>query len=239
MSNPQGALPRHVAFIMDGNGRWAKARGLPRLEGHRKGVEALHTVVEAAIARGIPYVSFYAFSTENWNRPQDEVSGLMGLLKTFATKEVDKLKKAGVRVLFLGDRSPDGRLSADVCALLDATERATAQGDKITACICLNYGARAELVHAVRALVGTGIDIDKINEENISKYLYTKDIPDPDLCVRTSGEQRLSNFLLWQLAYAELMFVPQHWPDFGAAELDAVLTAYTQRERRYGKVPAA
>ncbi|MBI1362898.1 MAG: di-trans,poly-cis-decaprenylcistransferase [Proteobacteria bacterium] len=239
MSDQTGALPRHIAFIMDGNGRWAKARGLPRLEGHRKGVDALHRTVDAAIEMGIEYLSFYAFSTENWQRPADEVAGLMALLRAFVTKELEKLKKAGVRLRFLGDQSPDGKLGDELCGLLTKAEEETSQGDKITVCICLNYGSRAEIVHAVKALVQSAADVDSLSEDSISSYLYTKDIPDPDLCIRTSGEQRLSNFMMWQLAYAELMFLPVAWPDFDAAHLRAAVGDFMGRERRYGKVLSA
>jgi len=239
MSNSKGALPQHVAFIMDGNGRWAQARGLPRLEGHRKGVDAIHRTVDAAIELGIPFVSFYAFSTENWKRPEDEVAGLMHLLKTFVTRELARLQKAGVRLRFIGDRSAHSKLGPELLKLLDAAESATVGNDKITVCICLNYGARAEILHAVKQLIIKDIASEAIDEDVFASCLYTKDIPDPDLCIRTSGEQRLSNFLLWQLAYAELIFTPVAWPDFGKDALQDAIDAYTHRERRFGEVLSA
>ncbi len=229
--------PRHVAIIMDGNGRWAKARGLPRTAGHRHGVEAVRRTIKAAIADGIRYLTLYGFSSENWNRPAAEVRELMGLLRHYLSSEIAELHEQGVRLRFIGDRT---RLPADIIARIDAAERRTAGNTVFTLVIALSYGSRDEILAAarrvaVRAAQGD-LDPDAIGQEEFSRHLLTSDIPDPDLVIRTSGEQRLSNFLLWQSAYAELVFTKCLWPDFDAETLRGAVSEYCQRERRFGAV---
>lgn len=227
--------PRHVAIIMDGNGRWAGARHLPRAMGHRAGVEAVRAVTRAARALGIEALTLYAFSSENWRRPADEVSGLMKLLKLFIRNDLAELVRENVRLRVLGDYR---RFPADVVALIeDALARTAANSGPMLA-IALNYGAQAELVRAAQALAACAaagtIDPAAIDEAAIERQLETHDLPPLDLMIRTSGEQRLSNFLLWQAAYAELLFVETLWPDFGADDLAAAVDAFGQRQRRYG-----
>jgi undecaprenyl diphosphate synthase len=233
------ALPRHVAIIMDGNGRWAAQRGLPRLEGHRRGVEAVRATVRATIECGIPYLTLYSFSSENWSRPQEEVGELMGLLKFFIRNDLAVLHSNGVRVKIIGTR--DG-LPADICGLLTEAENLTQANTKLTLIVAFNYGSRNEIVRAVQAIaskVAEGhIDTRLVDEQMIARHLDTKDVPDPDLIIRTSGEQRLSNFLLWQAAYAEFVFLPLYWPDFDKKALEQALREYTQRDRRFGAVAA-
>ena len=223
--------PRHVAIIMDGNGRWAQKRGLPRLMGHRAGVEALDAVLRAAAERGIEYLSVYAFSTENWGRPEAEVSGLMELLQLYAKKKIPELAQNGVRVRFSGSRKGVPQAVLDT---LDRCERETAHCARINFIVCFNYGGRREILDAIAKAAECGEEIR--TEEDLKKHTYLPDVPDPDLIIRTSGEQRLSNFWLWQCAYSELYFTPTHWPDFGADELEKALEAYANRDRRYGKV---
>ena len=229
--------PRHVAIIMDGNGRWAQARGLPRTAGHRQGVEAVRRTVKAAIADGIGYLTLYGFSSENWSRPEPEVRELMELLRYYLRSEIAELHQQGVRLRFIGDRS---RLPADIVALIDNAEVRTAGNTVFTLVIALSYGSRDEILGAARrmaAMIAQGdLDPDAIGQEEFSRHLLTSDIPDPDLVIRTSGEQRLSNFLLWQSAYAELVFTKCLWPDFDAETLRAAVSEYCQRERRYGAV---
>jgi len=225
-----GGVPRHVAIIMDGNGRWAKKRFLPRIAGHRAGVEAVRRVVEAAPELGIEVLTLYAFSSENWKRPADEVNDLMGLLKRYLQSEIDDLDRNGVRVRTIGDPA---RLSADVRALLDAAAVRTAGNSRLTLVLALNYGAQDEIVRAVRQLVADGTEP---SIEAIEARLDTAELPPPDLIVRTSGEQRLSNFLLWQAAYAELMFTDDLWPDFDRAALERAILEYGRRERRFGGI---
>ena len=229
--------PRHVAIIMDGNGRWAKARGLPRTAGHRHGVEAVRRTVKAAVADGIRYLTLYGFSSENWNRPASEVRELMDLLRHYLSSEIAELHEQGVRLRFIGDRT---RLPADIIARIDAAERRTAGNTVLTLVIALSYGSRDEILAAarrmaVRAAQGD-LDPDAIGQEEFSRHLLTSDIPDPDLVIRTSGEQRLSNFLLWQSAYAELVFTKCLWPDFDAETLRGAVSEYYERERRFGAV---
>jgi len=229
--------PRHVAIIMDGNGRWATARGLPRTEGHRRGVEAVRRTVKAAIAEGIGYLTLYGFSSENWKRPPTEVKDLMGLLRFYLRSEIADLHRQGVRIRFIGDRS---RLSTDIVKLIDNAEARTVDNTNLTLVIALSYGSRDEILGAVRRVaagVANGaLDAESICEEEFSRHLLTSDIPDPDLVIRTSGEQRLSNFLLWQCAYSELVFTKCLWPDFDAADLHDAVSEFCQRERRYGAV---
>ena len=227
--------PNHVAIIMDGNGRWAKARGLPRVAGHRRGADAVRRVVRGAGELGIPVLTLFAFSTENWTRPADEVADLMGLLRHYLRSELDELRKNGARLRIIGDR--DG-LPPDIVRDISDAERMTRANSRIDVNICVNYGARAEIVQAARNLarrVAAGeLAPDQIDEDRFERELLTAGVPDPDLLIRTSGEQRISNFLLWQLAYTELVFIDTLWPDFGRADLEKAISDYHGRERRYG-----
>ncbi|HEX8643407.1 MAG TPA: isoprenyl transferase [Allosphingosinicella sp.] len=229
------AVPRHVAIIMDGNGRWAKARGLPRAAGHRQGAEAARKVLRAAGEAGVECLTLYAFSSENWRRPEAEVSDLMGLLRLYIGRELDSLHQEGVRIKIIGDH---GAFSPDTARMVDAAVARTAGNRRMTLAVALNYGSRNELVQAVRALAARTaageIKPDAIDEAMIEASLDTSDLPPLDLLIRTSGEQRLSNFLLWQSAYAELLFVDTLWPDFDGDGLRAALAQYAARERRYG-----
>jgi undecaprenyl diphosphate synthase len=228
-------VPRHVAIIMDGNGRWAKAKGLPRAAGHRQGAEAARKVLRAAGEAGIECLTLYAFSSENWRRPQDEINDLMGLLRFYISRELDALHREGIRLKILGDHNA---FQADVAKLVDHAVERTAGNSRMTLAIALNYGARAELVQSARRLAGrvaTGeIAADEIDEAMVEASLDTAELPPLDLLIRTSGEQRLSNFLLWQAAYAELLFVDTLWPDFDGDALRAALADYAGRERRFG-----
>ena len=223
-------VPNHIAIIMDGNGRWAQSRGLPRAMGHRQGVEALKRTVRAVRDRGVRYLTIYAFSSENWQRPEGEVAELMDLLRIFLKAELAQLHKDGVQLRFIGDLSP---LPDDVRALLNHAAGLTAGNDRATLVVALSYGARQEIVRAAQRLAQQGA---VITEEVFSAALDTAGIPDPDLLIRTSGELRLSNFLLWQTAYTEFVFTDTLWPDFDAADLDAAIAEFQQRERRYGNV---
>lgn len=220
---------------MDGNGRWAQSRGLPRVEGHRRGVEALRRTVDAAASLGVRYLTVYSFSIENWRRPASEISDLMGLIKFFIRRDLAELHRNDVRICIVG--APDD-IPVDVGALLNEAQETTAQNKGLTLVIAFNYGARQEIVQAARriaeAVAAGTMRPEEVNEEAFAKRLYTADIPDPDLIIRTSGELRLSNFLLWQSAYAEFVFTPVLWPDFDRADLEAALQAFQQRERRYG-----
>ncbi|MDP2697778.1 isoprenyl transferase [Thalassospira sp.] len=230
-------VPRHVAIIMDGNGRWASLRGKPRSFGHRAGVEAVRRVVEAAADIGIEYLTLYGFSTENWKRPQSEVSDLMGLLRIFLKRELSTLHKNGVRIKVIGDRS---RFEEDIRRLLDDSEHRTANNTRLNLTIALSYGARAEITEAMRAIalkVRDGVlDPADVNEAVIEQHLATAGMPDPDLLIRSSGEQRISNFLLWQCAYAEFIFDEVLWPDFDRSHLEKAIENYAGRERRFGAV---
>ena len=229
------AVPRHVAIIMDGNGRWAKARGLPRSAGHRAGAEAARKALRAAGEAGVECLTLYAFSSENWRRPAAEISDLTGLLRYYVQKELESLHKEGIRLTILGDHTA---FEADVAALVDKAVAKTASNDRMILAIALNYGARNELVQATRRLadeVAAGtLSAAEIDEQRIEAALDTHDLPPLDLLIRTSGEQRLSNFLLWQAAYAELLFVDTLWPDFDGETMRAALAEYARRERRYG-----
>jgi len=233
----QGATPRHVAIIMDGNGRWAKARGLPRVAGHRRGAEAVRNAVEAAGALGVRYLTLFGFSSENWRRPESEIADLMGLLRHYLRSEIAELHAKGVRVRVIGDRV---RLPADVRALVDSAEETTRANTSLDLVIALSYGARDEIVHAARTLAAEAasgaLDPAAIDEAAFARRLFTADIPDPDLLVRTSGEKRISNFLLWQCAYAEFVFLDVLWPDFGRREFEDAIAEFGTRERRYGAV---
>ena len=228
-------VPQHIAIIMDGNGRWAKQRGLPRLEGHRRGVESVRTVTNAARELGIRYITLYAFSAENWKRPADEVSGLMGLLDFFLKRELNTFIKDRVRLLTIGRTSA---LPAGVQRELHRVIEATKDFTERTLVLALNYGSRTEVVDAAQAYAAAVRDgqekLEDASWDRFSRYLYTAQIPEPDLLIRTSGELRMSNFLLLQCAYAEMIFTPVLWPDFGKADLEAAITEYQKRERRYG-----
>jgi undecaprenyl diphosphate synthase len=234
-AGPPASVPRHVAIIMDGNGRWAKARGLPRSAGHRAGAEAARKALRAAGEAGVECLTLYAFSSENWRRPADEISDLTGLLRFYVQRELESLHREGIRLKILGDHTA---FATDVAKLVDKAVAKTADNDRMTLAIALNYGARNELVQAMRQLAVqveqgklAAVDID---EGRIEAALDTHDLPPLDLLIRTSGEQRLSNFLLWQAAYAELLFVETLWPDFDADTMQAALAEYARRERRYG-----
>jgi undecaprenyl diphosphate synthase len=233
-------VPRHVALIMDGNGRWAAARGLPRFEGHRRGVEAVRRAVRAAIELKISYLTVYSFSAENWSRPREEVQGLLGLLHRFIRNDLSELHDSNVRVRVIGARAD---LAPDILDLLGEAEQVTQANTGLTLVVAFNYGARQEIAAAARALaemVAQGrLSPHEIDADAIAARLDTADIPDPDLIIRTSGEQRLSNFLLWQAAYAEFVFLPIHWPDFDRAAMVAALQEYAHRERRFGRVESA
>ena len=227
---------KHIAIIMDGNGRWAQKRGLPRLAGHEKGAETLQEVVKAAVDLGIRYLTVYAFSTENWNRDKEEVSGLMKLLRKYMNSEFKPMQEEGVRILFMGERD---MLDADIVEQMAKIERDSKANDKFTLCIALSYGSRQEIVSAVKKIAllakKEDINIKDIDARMVADMLYTRSIPDPDIVIRTSGEKRISNYLLWQIAYSELFFTPTLWPDFGREELEQIISEFKQRERRYGK----
>ncbi|MFA5892447.1 MAG: isoprenyl transferase [Candidatus Margulisiibacteriota bacterium] len=224
------SIPQHVAVIMDGNGRWAKQRGLPRIAGHKTGAESLRAVLKACAEFGVKYLTVYAFSTENWGRPRDEVDFLMSLFSLTIDREMNELMKNRVRLKFLGQLD---RFSPELQTKMKEAMEKTKENDRITLSVMVNYGGRAEIVDAVNELIGTR---EKITEEEFGKYLYTKDLPDPDLLIRTANEMRISNFLLWQIAYAEIYVTPTLWPDFRREQLAEALAAYAQRERRFGKV---
>jgi undecaprenyl diphosphate synthase len=229
--------PSHVGVIMDGNGRWAASRGLPRLEGHRRGVEALRQTVRAAIDFGLDYLTVYSFSVENWTRPVEEISDLMGLLKRFIKNDLHELHRVGVKIKVIGIRDT---LNPDIRALLEDAEVLTKANTKLNLVIAFNYGSRQEIVAAVRVIaekIANGqLKADKIDESLIVQHLDTAGIPDPDLIIRTSGEQRLSNFLMWQAAYAEFVFLPIYWPDFDRKAFAMALEQFAARERRFGGV---
>lgn len=226
-------IPTHVAMIMDGNGRWARQQNLPRLAGHRAGTENLREILRAAVEFGVPVLTIYAFSTENWGRPRTEVIGLMRILEDVIDKELDELHQEGVQLRHIGDLS---RLRGDLQKkVINAIEK-TKDNDRLILNVAFNYGGRAEIVKAVQDIVREGYAPEDIDETVISRHLYTRDIPDPDLIIRTSGELRTSNFLIWQGAYAEYYFAPVFWPDFGKEELRKALFHYADRDRRYGGV---
>ncbi len=227
--------PSHIAIIMDGNGRWAAERGLPHIAGHHKGAEAVRRCIKACAAEGVRYLTLYAFSSENWSRPLDEVTALMSLLRLYIQKEIAELMREGVRVRFIGERKG---LEKDIIRLIESAEEKTKTNKRLDLIIALNYGSRQEITRAARQLAGDVADgklqASDINEQLFSSYLLMPDVPDPDLIIRTSGEQRLSNFLLWQAAYAELVFVDGYWPDFDAQKLKDAMKEFHTRERRYG-----
>lgn len=224
-------FPSHVAIVMDGNGRWAQKRLLPRLAGHKKGVDALRRCVQLCIQRGVQVLTVFAFSSENWNRPQEEVSGLMSLMLSALTKEVTELKANGVRLHCIGERS---QISEKVRQSLESVEQETASNNRLILNICFNYGGRWDIAQAAERARREAPD-EPITERRLAVYTALAHVPDPDLLIRTGGEQRISNFLLWQAAYAELYFSPTLWPDFDASDLDAALCDYAKRQRRFGK----
>jgi len=231
--------PLHVAVIMDGNGRWAAARGLPRAEGHRRGVEALRGVVRAACELGVAYLTIFSFSSENWSRPASEIGDLFGLLRRFIRNDLKLLHRDGVRVRLIGERTG---LEPDSCALLNEAEELTRNNTRLNLVVAFNYGSRQEIARAAqrlaREVAEAKRDPESIDAEALGRYLDAPDLPNPDLIIRTSGEQRLSNFLLWQAAYSELVFVPMHWPDFDRSALESAIAEYARRERRFGGLAA-
>lgn len=238
MASPRSSdnsVPRHVAIVMDGNGRWASKRFMPRGIGHKAGVDSLISVVKACVDRDIPYLTVFAFSSENWKRPEEEVSGLMSLLIVALSKHLIKLKSDGVRIRVVGDSAGVGDKVRQ--ALSDA-EKATAENTKLVLTVAFNYGGRWDIVQACKKAVAAGMSPEAISEQALSRYMAMAYAPDPDLFIRTGGEVRLSNFLLWQSAYAELYFTECLWPDFDPAELDRALAEYARRERRFGGVNA-
>lgn len=228
-SSKNGAVPRHIAVIMDGNGRWAKRRLLPRLAGHKQGVESLRRCARACVERGVQVLTVFAFSSENWNRPQEEVSGLMSLLASALAKEVAQLSRDGVRLYFVGDRQG---LSDKVRAGLQEAERTTAHNTRLTLNVCFNYGGRWDIAQAAQKLVAQGMEL---TPENLDRAMALAHVPDPDLMIRTGGETRISNFLLWQAAYTELFFSNALWPEFDEAALDEAIAVFSGRERRFGQ----
>lgn len=234
-----GNVPRHVAVIMDGNGRWARGRHLPRVFGHRSGMTAVREVIEGSVEAGIEFLSLFAFSRENWERPASEVEALMDLLVEYVGREAEELSAKGVQVRVLGDLS---RLTPAASDAVEEVMRRTAENRRLVLNLFISYGARDEIVRAARALARDAaagrLDPESITEEMVSARLYTADCPDPDLLIRTSGEQRISNFLLWQLAYSELFITDVLWPDFTRAELFAAIVEFQRRDRRYGRVTA-
>lgn len=238
MSSEENKL-EHVAIIMDGNGRWAQKRGMPRTFGHRKGAEVVKEICKAAEKAGIKYLTLYAFSTENWKRSAEEVETLMDLLRQYLKSDLQELQEKGVCIRFIGERQ---MLAPDILESMAKLEEQTATNDKMTLCIALSYGSRQEIIHAARhiaELVKRGdISINDIDEKLFSDMLYTRGIPDPDILIRTSGEQRISNYLLWQMAYTEFFFTDVLWPDFNEKVLLEIIDSYKSRERRYGKIKA-
>ena len=222
---------KHIGIIMDGNGRWAKSRGLPRLFGHREGVVTVERIIRAAKELGVPYLSLYAFSTENWKRPKTEVTGLMSLFKFYMTRKIDEIDRENGRLRFAGALQA---LTPDVYDVLRSAEERTKDKTGLQVILCLNYGGRQEILDAVDALIANG-EQPPVTEETLRKYLYLPDVPDPDLLIRTSGELRMSNFWLWQGSYSEYYFTDKYWPDFTKEDLAAAMSDYYGRDRRYGK----
>ena len=227
-----GAVPRHVAVIMDGNGRWAKQRMLPRFAGHKRGVESVRAAVRACVERGIEYLTLFAFSSENWRRPAEEVALLMQLFQGALVNEMERLNRNGVRLRIVGDTR---RFDPSIRRLIDDAERLTAENKRLTLTIAANYGGRWDILQALNRFSADGGGKSEIREEDLAPYLAMSYAPEPDLFIRTGGEQRISNFLLWQLAYTELYFTETLWPDFDAAALDAAIASYRSRERRFGR----
>lgn len=224
-------VPRHVAIIMDGNGRWAKARGLPRIAGHRAGTENLRTIIRAGAKFNIEYLTFYAFSTENWSRPRAEITGLMHILSDVIDRELDELNEEGARLVHIGHLDGLSKaLQEKVRYAIDLTKENT----RITIVLAFNYGGRDEIIHAIKNILKDNVDPEEVNEALVSNYMFTCDIPDPDLVIRTSGEKRTSNFLTWQTVYSEWYFPEVYWPDFSEEELRKAIEEYADRDRRFG-----
>lgn len=232
----RAAVPRHVAIVMDGNGRWAKKRFMPRFFGHKQGVDALVRTVLACADRGIEYLTVFAFSSENWKRPTEEVSGLMGLVLVAVAKYLTKLADHGVRIKIVGDRN---EVSDKLRQAWEQAETSTRNNTRITLSVAFNYGGRWDIVQACRQAIADGVAPAELNEKSLNRYMALSHAPDPDLFIRTGGEVRISNFLLWQVAYSELVFSDCLWPEFGDAELDAALSEYARRDRRFGAVESA
>jgi len=232
-TDPLTKIPTHIAVIMDGNGRWARSRGLPRLAGHQAGTENLRRVIRGCVKFGIPYLTIYAFSTENWGRPSDEVQGLMHIIEDVIDRELDELHHEGVQLRHIGRLERlEPSLREKVLQAIDLTKDNT----RLTLCIAFNYGGRDEIVCAIQRIIDDHIPPQDINTEVVSSYLFTAGVPDPDLIIRTSGEMRISNFLIWQAAYAEWYVTPTYWPDFDEEELRKALESYNQRDRRFGRL---
>ncbi|MCX7927739.1 MAG: isoprenyl transferase [Candidatus Omnitrophica bacterium] len=233
----QTKLPEHVAIIMDGNGRWARKRHLPRVAGHQQGAERVREIVQAAAELGIKVLTLFAFSTENWARPKEEVNALMRYFEEFLDKELDNLQKNNVRFIAIGRQRP---LPENILEKMQNVERLTSSNKGLTLVLAINYGARQEITDAVKQIVENclqgNLQCDDINEHTVSSFLYTKDLPDPDLLIRTSGEQRISNFLLWQLSYTEFYFTKTLWPDFSRRHFEQAIKQYSLRQRRFGKL---
>ena len=233
---PADKIPLHVAIIMDGNGRWAISRGLPRLAGHRAGTENLRRIIRASVEFGVKYLTIYAFSTENWGRPTEEVQGLMRILEDVIDKELNELHKEGVQLRHIGRLERlDPKIQEKVLNAIELTK----ENDRLILNVAFNYGGRDEIVHAIQHMIEDGVSPEEVNDELVSRYLYTAGVPDPDLIIRTSGELRVSNFLIWQAAYSEWYITPTYWPDFDKEEYHHALEAFAQRDRRYGGVTEA
>ncbi len=233
MSNNFSKIPQHIAIIMDGNGRWAEARGLPRLEGHKAGTENLRQIIQGCVDAGVKYLTIYAFSTENWGRPREEVEGLISILELFLDRELDELCAEGVKICHLG------RLEAmplKVRRKVEHSMEITCSNSRLILSVAWNYGGRDEIVYAIQKMIRENVQPQDVTEELVGQYLFTKDMPDPDLIIRTSGEMRISNFLIWQAAYAEWYITPTFWPDFNKEELFKAIASYGQRDRRFGKI---
>jgi undecaprenyl diphosphate synthase len=224
-------IPRHVAIIMDGNGRWAKERGLPRIAGHRAGTENLRTIIRESTRLGIQYLTLYAFSTENWSRPRSEITGLMHILSDVIDRELDELNEEGARLRHIGHlKGLSKTLQKKVSQAIDLTQ----ENERITIVLAFNYGGRDEIIHAIKNMINDGVAADKVDEALVSQYMFTRDLPDPDLVIRTSGEQRTSNFLTWQTVYSEWYFPDVYWPDFDEAALQKAIAEFAERDRRFG-----
>lgn len=233
MSDLSSRIPEHIAIIMDGNGRWAEARGLQRLDGHRAGTENLRQIIRGCVKFGVKYLTVYAFSTENWGRPREEVEGLMTILENYLDQELPELCAEGVKICHLG------RIEAMPEKLRRKVEHSmetTCDNSRLILSVAWNYGGRDEIVYAIQKMIREGVQPQDVNEDMVSQYLFTKKIPDPDLIIRTSGEMRISNFLIWQSAYSEWYITPTLWPDFNQEELEKAIKTYGQRDRRFGKI---